>query len=160
MTDQELIDKVVNDADFPKRNDKLGLYVEGGRVYQNFVNSDGKPMRRYFYFGKYNLDGHYVEPPFSRGTVEVLVYGAEFINMSDAIDCYFANVTPKQFEIDLKKSEWEKYSKLVDSTWIKESADGLVKFINEAPTKELDEFLTKSGFYKLLDHAPQDPRKE
>ena len=115
MTDQELIDKVVNDADFPKRNDKLGLYAEGNRVYQNIVNTDGKPMRRYFYFGTYNMDGKYVDiskKPQIRGDFEVLVNGAEFINIEDAIDCYFANVTPKQLEIDLKKSEYEKYSKV------------------------------------------------
>ena len=48
-------------------------------------------MRCYFYFGKYNLDGKYVEPPFERGEVKVLIWGGEFINMVDKLECLMKN---------------------------------------------------------------------
>ena len=79
MTDQELITKTLNNSDFPKRHLNEPCYVENGRVYQDFVNTDGKSMRRCFRFGAYNMDGKYMEPPFKRGDFEVLIWSAEFI---------------------------------------------------------------------------------
>ena len=94
MTDEDFIARVVSDVDFPKRVSKEGLYVSYGRVYQNFINSDGKPMRRRFYFATFNCDGKYKDisvRPQIRGDFEVLIYGAEFLNIQDAVDSYFAN---------------------------------------------------------------------
>lgn len=193
MTDQELIDRVINDPDCPKRLSKEGLYVSYGRVYQDFTNSDGKPMRRRFHFSKYNMDGKYKDisvRPQIRGDFEVLVYGAEFLNIQDAIDSYFANVSDKQLDRDLELSEFKKYSEIgpeifseaadkvfeerrelmerlaesdsiqVDSSWVKEEGHKIVDFIKNAPETELDQLLKDSNFGALLNEAPEDPRKE
>lgn len=91
-----LIQKVLSDENFPshprvKIREEKGkpiyrffippeeFYEENGVVYANFTNSDGKKMRYYFRFGKYNVDEwckrHEKE---LTGEFEMLIVGTEF----------------------------------------------------------------------------------
>ena len=73
MSDQEYIDKVFNDKEFPshprikvgeKNNkpiysfflDKASAYVQDGKVKCDFVNSMGQQMRYSWYYANYNVD--------------------------------------------------------------------------------------------------------
>jgi hypothetical protein len=82
MTDQELIDKVFNDPDFPerKKNCKDFSYVVDNRVFWDFTSSIGDKMRYCCYYGKYNLDSYFAKigKP-TRGEFECLIIGTEFI---------------------------------------------------------------------------------
>jgi hypothetical protein len=78
---QEYIAALAADPDFARLHYVTdGIYVENGKAYQDFINSDGKKMRRYFYFGKYNMDGLYKNGPQIRGDFYQLVTGSEFLN--------------------------------------------------------------------------------
>ncbi len=85
----QLINRVWNDKDFlrtPRKEigrdkddkptyqfwiDKDKFYVEGEKVYADFINSKNEPMRYVFYINKYNL--HQDQPS------EVLICGTEFV---------------------------------------------------------------------------------
>lgn len=92
-----LIQKVLSDENFPSHpRVKIGedkgkpiysffippeeFYQEGEKVFANYLNSDGKPMRYVFRFGKYNVDEwckrHEKE---LTGDFEMLIVGTEFI---------------------------------------------------------------------------------
>jgi len=75
----ELIKRILSDPDFPKRHLETSCYEQNGKVYQDFVNSDGKPMRRCFRYAKFNCDGKFVKGELIRGDFDVLIWSAEFI---------------------------------------------------------------------------------
>jgi hypothetical protein len=79
-SDTEYLAALAADPDFTRLHYVIdGIYVKDGRAYQDFTNSDGKNMRRYFYFGKYNCDGKYKNGPQIRGDFYQLVTGSEFV---------------------------------------------------------------------------------
>jgi len=55
------------------------FYEEIDKVYANFKNSEGKDMRYYFYFSKFNVDKFLVKHGKElTGDFEMLIVGTEF----------------------------------------------------------------------------------